>query len=159
MRIGYQGITPYSKWGDAELNQEQLLKGCDKVIIEKATWFSENMTLAPSIDSLNTDDEFVVCSLRFLAQDTKKLITLIELIENKGARLTVLDMEGSLSGYFKALKAFEHYVTSAKIMKGQSSSKKKAGRKPIAENLIKRVIGLNAYSGDCDHSFRFNPIT
>jgi DNA invertase Pin-like site-specific DNA recombinase len=146
MRIGYQGISPFSKWGDETLNQEQRLKDCDNVITEKATWFSEKMTLAPSIDSLNTGDEFVICSLRFLAQDTKKLIALIERIESKGATLTVLDMENSLSGYFKALKAFDHYVTSAKIMKGQSNSKKTPGRKPIDRYTILHVKNLNKTS-------------
>ncbi|MBB1317817.1 hypothetical protein H5123_09200 [Shewanella sp. SR43-4] len=146
MRIGYQGISPYSKRGDEQLNQELLLKNCDKVIIEKATWFSEKMTLVASIDSVNAGDEFVVCSLRFLAQDTKKLIAFIELIESKGAMLTVLDMDNSLSGRFKALKAFEHYVTSAKIMKGKSSSKKSQGRKPIELGTVLRVKNLKKYS-------------
>ncbi|WP_153914682.1 hypothetical protein [Shewanella sp. TC10] len=135
MKIGYQGISPYSKRGDVKLNQELLLKDCDKVIIEKATGFGEKMTLLPCINALNNGDEFVICSLRFLAQDTNKLIALIEQVESKGAKLTVLDMNANLSGRFKALKDFEHYVISAKIMKGKDLSNKPQGRKPITEEV------------------------
>jgi DNA invertase Pin-like site-specific DNA recombinase len=140
MKIGYKGITPYSVQGEDNINQDLLLEGCKKIVTEKATSFSENkMTLMTLVKSLEKNQELVVCSLRFLAQNTKQLVFLIELIESKGSKLTVLDMGNSLSSHFKALKNFESYTASAKIKQGKSNSNARQGRKPINEETLRNV--------------------
>ena len=131
MKLGYIGILPYTKWDDKKIDQELLLGHCDDVITENASWISKSMTLNSVIDSLEPNVELVICSLKFLARDTKELINRIEKIESKGANLTVLDMTSTLSGYFTALKEFQGYMSGAQVMKGKSKSKKPQGRKPI----------------------------
>jgi DNA invertase Pin-like site-specific DNA recombinase len=147
MKIGYKGITPYSVKDEDNINQDLLLEGCKKIVTEKATSFSENrMTLMTLVKSLEKNQELVVCSLRFLAQNTKQLMFLIELIENKGSKLTVLDMGNSLSSHFKALKNFESYTASAKIKQGKSNSNARQGRKPIKTETVYQVINDKKYN-------------
>jgi DNA invertase Pin-like site-specific DNA recombinase len=153
MKIGYVGILPYTRWDDKnKINQEILLGCCDKVITEKASWISKSMTLNSVIDSLEPNVELVICSLKFLARDTKELISRIEIIESKGASLTVLDMASSLSGYFSALKEFQGYMSGAQVKKGKSKSKKHQGRNPIDLHIVLSIKNEKKYSSSLNVS-------
>jgi DNA invertase Pin-like site-specific DNA recombinase len=152
MKVGYIGILPYTKWNDKKIDQEMLLGNCSKIISERASWISKSMTLNSVIESLEPNTELVICSLKFFARDTKELISRIEMIESKGANLTVLDMTPTLSGYFTALKEFQSYTSGAKVIKGKSKSKKPQGRKPIDRDIILSIKNEKKYSSSLNVS-------
>jgi DNA invertase Pin-like site-specific DNA recombinase len=153
MKIGYIGILPYTKRADKKkTNQELLFSCCDEVITEKASWISKSMTLNSVIASLEPNTELVICSLKFIARDTEELISRIELIESKGASLTVLDMTSTLSGYFTALKEFQKYMSGAQIVKGKNKSNKPQGRKPIDRDIVLSITYEKKYSSNLNVS-------
>jgi DNA invertase Pin-like site-specific DNA recombinase len=153
MKLGYIGILPYTKRDDKKkIDQELLLGHCDEVITEKASWISKSMTLNTVIKSLEPNMELVICSLKFIARDTKELISRIELIESRGATLTVLDMASTLSGYFTALKEFQGYVSGAQVIKGKKRSKKPQGRKPIDRDIVLSITNEKKYSSNLNVS-------
>jgi hypothetical protein len=147
MKIGYCGIVPYVNW-DKDINQEEKLFDCEKIIVEKASWIAKGkMTLNQVISNLAPEDELVICDLKYLAPDTKQLIQAIELIESKQAKLTVLNIKEGLAGKFSALKSFESYVASAKIKKDQKkvrhNSEKVIGRElKLTESEKSYVLNL-----------------
>jgi DNA invertase Pin-like site-specific DNA recombinase len=155
--LGYIGITPYyimwKKEKDEVGLQATKLQGCDELIEETAAWTSDStMLLSKVIKSLTYNDELVICDLKYIAKNTKQLISRIELIESKGAKLRVLNIEDSLLGHFTALKKFESYIASSKILQGKDSSikdkKRKVGRKELFDSHDRNQIKNDWRTGE-----------
>jgi DNA invertase Pin-like site-specific DNA recombinase len=146
MKYGYLGtntrLNSLEKRVDVN-KQETLVTSYDinvELVEEKADSFGAKMTLSPLINSLEPNDELIVCNLRYLSNNLKTLQTIISSIEQRKAKLTILDMEESLSGHLAAFNDFKAYITSEKIKAGIKGSKKEQGRKPPEQSTRFSVI-------------------
>jgi DNA invertase Pin-like site-specific DNA recombinase len=142
MKYGYLGTNTQLNSVEKRVDineQEALITSYDidvEMIKEKADSFGAKMTLSPLIDSLEPNDELIVCNLRYLANNLKTLQSIISSIEQRKAKLIILDMKETLSGHLTAFSDFKAYITSAKIKAGIKGSKKEQGRNPPEQSAI-----------------------
>jgi DNA invertase Pin-like site-specific DNA recombinase len=146
MKYGYLGTNTQLNSVEKRVDvseQEALVTSYDigvEMIKEKASSFGSKMTLSPLINSLEPNDELIVCNLRYLANNLKTLQAIISSIEQRKAKLTILDMKETLSGHLAAFNDFKAYITSEKIKAGIKSSKKEQGRNPPEQGKRLSVI-------------------
>ncbi|KMT22501.1 recombinase family protein [Clostridium cylindrosporum] len=150
MIIGY--MRPYQEDLNCE-NQLKTLKeeNCMTVISEDHSSAKKRIQLENALNILKKDDKLVVTKLFILADSTRHLVELLEIIESKDAYLKSLtegiDTSDS-NGYrftdiVKYLVEFQSDVTSEKTKEGLYEAKQKGvhgGRPRKPDENVKRAI-------------------
>ncbi|MBJ7967626.1 MULTISPECIES: recombinase family protein [Bacillus cereus group] len=150
MLIGY--MRPYQD----DLKCEEQLKSlekcnCTMIISEEHSSAKKRVQLKNMIDNLKQDDKIVVTKLFTLADSTRHLVELLQVIDNKGAYIYFVqeDIDTShANGYHfgdivKHLVDFQSDVISEKTKKGLYEAKQKgvtAGRPRKPDENVKRAI-------------------
>ncbi|KAA6461484.1 MULTISPECIES: recombinase family protein [Bacillus cereus group] len=150
MLIGY--MRPYQD----DLKCEEQLKSlekcnCTMIISEEHSSAKKRVQLKNMIDNLKPDDKIVVTKLFTLADSTRHLVELLQVIDNKGAYIYFVqeDIDTSFkNGYHfgdivKHLVDFQSDVISEKTKKGLYEAKQKgvtAGRPRKPDENVKRAI-------------------
>ncbi|MEA5084479.1 MAG: recombinase family protein [Lachnospiraceae bacterium] len=133
--------------------QEQLLKEihCDKIVIEEHSSSKKRTQLKQLLNLLENGDIIVITRLFSLADSTRHLVELLEIIEEKGAYLTSLEESidtSSAKGYpfvdiVKHLVRFQSDVVSEKTKNGMYEAKQKgisSGRPKKPDENVSRAI-------------------
>lgn len=150
MLIGY--MRPYQEDLNCE-HQIKNLKGanCTTIITEEHSSAKKRIQLENALMMLKKDDKIVVTKLFIIADSTRHLVELLEMIESKGASLQSLT-EGIDScdpnGYrftdiVKHIAEFQSDVTSEKTKEGLYEAKQKGvhgGRPRKPDENVKRAI-------------------
>ena len=150
MLIGY--MRPYEEDFKCEYQLEKIKKAnCTTIILEEHSSVKKRTELENMIDSLGIGDTIVVMKLFILADSTRHLVELLEMIYNKGAyfRSLLEDIDTSnTTGYHfidivKHLAKFQSDVISEKTKKGLYEAKQKGittGRPKKSDENVKRAI-------------------
>lgn len=152
MLIGY--MRPYGEDFKCEDQRENLEKvGCATIIIEEHSSAKRRTELKNMISNLNKRDKIVVTNLFVLADSTRHLVEVLEVIDAKGAYFQSLT-EGIDTSYttgygftdiVKHLVQFQSDVISEKTKQGLYESKQKgiaAGRPRKPDENVKRAITM-----------------
>lgn len=150
MLIGY--MRPY----EDDLMCEKQLKNlkeanCETIISEEHSSAKKRIQLKDMLTALNSGDKIIVTKLFALADSTRHLVELLDIISIKGAYFQSLTEEidtSSNKGYsfrdiIKHLVKFQSDVISEKTKKGLYEAKQKgisAGRPKKADENVKRAI-------------------
>lgn len=150
MLIGY--MRPYEDDLMCEKQQKNLQEAnCEAIISEEHSSAKKRIQLKDMLNALNSGDKIIVTKLFTLADSTRHLVELLEIIDGKGAYLQSID-EGidtsNSNGYpfndiVKHLVKFQSDVISEKTKKGLYEAKQKgisAGRPKKADENVKRAI-------------------
>ena len=150
MLIGYS--RPYEDDLNCENQRKKLIEiNCEKIVSEEHSSAKERTQLDNMINNLNKEDKVVVTKLFVLADSTRHLVELLEVLDAKEAYLQSL-YEGidtsNTSGYkfydiVKHLVEFQSDVISERTKKGLSKAKQKGistGRPRKPDENVKRAI-------------------
>ena len=133
--------------------QIELLKkaNCKTIISEEHSSAKRRVHLKTLLDTINKDDKIIVSKLFTLADSTRHLVEILEILDMKRAYFQSLDEKIDTSnskGYpfgeiLKHLVKFQSDVISEKTKKGLYEAKQKgnsAGRPKKADENVKRAI-------------------
>ena len=150
MLIGY--MRPYQEDLKCEYQLKRLRDAnCETIISEEHSSAKKRKQLENIISTLNKEDIIIVTNLFALADSTRHLVELLEIIDMSGAYFTSLN-EGidtsNIIGYnfidiIKHLVEFQSNVISEKTRQGLYEAKKKgitSGRPRKPDENIKRAI-------------------
>jgi DNA invertase Pin-like site-specific DNA recombinase len=150
MLIGYS--RPYEDDLNCEKQQKKLKEiNCEKMISEEHSSAKKRTQLNNMIQNLNKEDKVVVTKLFVLADSTRHLLELLEVIDAKGAYLQSLH-EGidtsnipryTFYDIVKHLVEFQSDVISERTKKGLSRAKEKGiitGRPRKPDENVQRAI-------------------
>ena len=150
MLIGY--MRPHQEDLKCEQQLEKLKKvNCTNIVLEEHSSAKKRTQLKNILNSLNQGDKIVVTKLFTLADSTRHLVELLEIIDKKGAYFQSLT-EGidtsNRNGYnftdiVKYLVQFQTDVISEKTKKGLHEAKQKGittGRPRKPDENVKRAI-------------------
>lgn len=150
MIIGY--MRPYQEDLNCE-NQLKILKEsyCTTIIAEEHSSAKKRIHLKNTLNMLKKDDTLAVTKLFILADSTRHLVELLQIIESKGAYLQCLTEEIDTSnpnGYsfiniVKHIVDFQSDVISEKTKEGLYEAKQKgvyAGRPRKPDENVRRAI-------------------
>lgn len=150
MLIGY--MRPYQEDLKCEDQLKNLRKSkCTTIISEEHSSAKQRIQLENMISTLNKGDKIVIKKLFALADSTRHLVELLEIIDAKGAYLQSLAEKidtSSSNGYrfihiVKRLVEFQSDVISEKTKKGLYEAKQKGvttGRPRKPDENVKRAI-------------------
>src|SRR4051794_24172903 len=150
MLIGYS--RPYEDDLNCEKQQKKLTEiNCGKMISEEHPSAKKRIQLNNMIQNLNKEDKVVVTKLFVLADSTRHLLDLLEIIDAKGAYLQSLHEgidTGNIPQYtfydiVKHLVEFQSDVISERTKKGLSRAKEKGittGRPRKPDENVQRAI-------------------
>lgn len=145
-------MRPYEEDLKCEYQLEKIKKAnCRTIILEEHSSVKKRTQLENMISSLSKGDTIVVIKLFILADSTRHLVELLEMIDNKGAyfRSILEDIDTSnTAGYHfidivKHLVKFQSDVISEKTKKGLYEAKQKGittGRPKKSDENVKRAI-------------------
>ncbi|MBW6409103.1 recombinase family protein [Clostridium weizhouense] len=150
MLIGY--MRPYEEDTNCEVQLKNLKKvNCEIIISEAHSSPKKRLKLKDIINNLNKGDKIIVTKLFSLADSTRHLVELLEIIDKKEAFFQSLDEEidtSNKNGYnfteiIKHLLKFQSDVISEKTKKGLYEAKQKGltpGRPKKPDENVKRAI-------------------
>ncbi|NCT39915.1 recombinase family protein [Bacillus sp. EB93] len=150
MLIGY--MRPYLEDLECEDQLKNLKKAnCTTFILEEHSSAKKRTQLKNMISNLNQGDKIVVTKLYTLADTTRHLVELLEIIDSKGAYFQSLTENidtSNTAGYqfskiVKHLVEFQSDVISEKTKKGMYEAKQKGvttGRPRKPDENVKRAI-------------------
>ncbi|MFY0803600.1 recombinase family protein [Peribacillus frigoritolerans] len=150
MLIGY--IRPNEDDLDCNIQRNILMKlHCETIVSEEHSSAKRRTQLDNMMNTLDRGDKIVVTNLFALADSTRHLVELLEIINGKGASLHSLKEDIDThhhSGYpfydiVKHLLEFQSDVISEKTKKGLSEAKQKGittGRPRKPDENVKRAI-------------------
>ncbi|WP_062746805.1 recombinase family protein [Shouchella tritolerans] len=152
MLIGY--MRPYDGDQDCHIQLENLTKSdCDRIIKEEHSSAKKRTQLKNILDHVQPGDKMIVHKLFALADSTRHLVELLEILETKGAYFQSLT-EGidtsNKNGYpfndiVRHLVEFQSDVISEKTKKGLNNAKQKGvptGRPRKPDENVKRAIHM-----------------
>lgn len=135
--------------------QEKLLKNfkCDKILKEEHASSKRRVQLEQMLEQLKEDDTIVVARLFALADSTRHLQELLEIMKNKGAGLKSLEegvdtstgVEYPFVDILKHLVKFQSDVVSEKTKSGMDEAKRKgihSGRPKKSDENVTRAIEM-----------------
>lgn len=152
MLVGY--MRPYQDDITCEKQQNVLMKiNCDQIILEAHSSAKRREKLEAMLDSLHAGDTIVITKLFTLADSTRHLVELLDIVETKGAYILSLSEEidtSRESGYrfneiVKHLVEFQSDVISEKTKEGLHEAKQKgvtAGRPKKPDANVQRAIEM-----------------
>lgn len=152
MLIGY--MRPYQEDLNCEFQFEKLIEmNCDTIIKEEHSSAKKRIQLKNMLSNLNQGDKIIVTKLSTLADSTRHLVELLEIMDTKGAyfhSLTECIDTSHTSGYrfndiVKDLVEFQSDVISEKTKKGLYEAKQKGvttGRPRKPDENVKRAISM-----------------
>lgn len=89
--VGYARVSSYGQSLEVQLDK---LKACDKVFCEKTSGRTDNrVELKKCLDYLREGDILVITKLDRLARNTRDLLNLVNELERKNVRFTVIDQQ------------------------------------------------------------------
>ena len=150
MLIGYS--RPYEDDLNCENQRKKLTNiNCETIISEEHSSAKKRTQLTNMMNNLNKEDKVVVTKLFALADSTRHLVELLEMMDAKGAYLQSLhediDTSNTLGYKFydivKHLVEFQSDVISEKTKKGLSEAKQKGiatGRPRKPDENVQRAI-------------------
>jgi len=147
-------MRPYDEDQDCHIQSKTLTKlNCDEIIREEHSSAKKRTQLKNMIKNVKSGDKIIVHKLFVLADSTRHLVELLEILETKGAYFQSLT-EGidtsNKNGYpfhdiVKHLAEFQSDVISEKTKKGLDKAKQKgvtAGRPRKPDENVKRAIHM-----------------
>lgn len=152
MLIGY--MRPCQDDLNCEIQTEYLKRvNCDRIVQEEHSSAKKRVQLKQMMSNLKYGDKVVITKLFTIADSTRHLVELLEMLESKGAYLKSLteDIDTSnQAGYHfynivKHLAEFQSDVISEKTKKGLYKAKQKgipAGRPRKPDDNVKRAIQM-----------------
>ncbi|SFX33196.1 Site-specific DNA recombinase [Thermoactinomyces sp. DSM 45891] len=152
MLIGY--MRPYQNDIQCKQQQDILIKTqCETFILEEHATAKNRVKLVEMIDNLDSGDKIVVTKLFALADSTRHLMELLEVIEAKGAFIWSIfeDIDTShrpkhtLSDMVKHLVTFQSDMISEKTKQGLHEAKQKgvtSGRPKKPDENVQRAIQM-----------------
>ncbi|MED3961464.1 recombinase family protein [Niallia taxi] len=151
MIFGY--MRPAQEDTDCKLQEQELTGLCAKLVKEEHSSAKKRTVLHQLLEQLNKGDKIVVCRLFTLADSSRHLFELLEILEQKGAYLQTLhediDMEQqkeySLKKMVGHLVEFQNEIISERTKKGMEFAKKKGistGRPRKADENVKKAIEM-----------------
>ncbi|MFC5591570.1 recombinase family protein [Sporosarcina soli] len=150
MLIGYMRPNEDDQTCDMQMTELRKLN-CGKIIAEEHSSAKKRVQLINMIDDLKQGDKIIITKLFSLADSTRHLVELLQVIEEKGANIQSLK-EGidtsNRSGYqfsyiVKHLVEFQSDVISEKTKKGLRNAQKKGvttGRPRKPDENVQRAI-------------------
>lgn len=152
MLLGY--MRPYYEDKDCQIQLKKLTQlNCSKIIKEEHSSAKKRTQLEYILDTIQPDDKIIVTKLFVIADSTRHLVELLEIIETKGAYVQSL-LEGidtskkngyNFSDIVKHLVEFQSDVISEKTKKGLYEAKQKGvttGRPRKPDENVKRAIKM-----------------
>ena len=159
MLVGYaRTSTIEQKAGlDAQIRDLKQVS-VDKLFTEQASSIGQREQLDAALDYVREQDTLVVTKLDRLARSTMNLLQIVELLDNKGAGLRILDFGGGeintkspngklMLTMFSAFGQFERELMLERQREGIAKAKaegKYKGRKPTARAHSDEVIKLHS---------------
>lgn len=152
MLIGY--MRPYQADQSCETQFKNLTElNCNKIIAEEHSSAKKRIKLKETIDSLKQGDKIIVTKLFSLADSTRHLVELLELIEEKEAFFQTINEEIDTSGengyrfsdIVKHLVEFQSDVISETTKRGLDKAKQKGvttGRPRKPDENVQRAITM-----------------
>lgn len=152
MLIGY--IRPDNNDENSDKQRTELRKmNCEKIIIENHSSAKNRIKLNEMIHKLEQGDKIIITKLYSLADSTRHLVELLQMIEDKGAYIKSIKEDIDTSnedGYqfsyiVKHLVEFQSDVISEKTKKGLNKAKQRgvtAGRPRLPDENVKRAINM-----------------
>jgi len=151
MIIGY--MRPFFEDGDCQ-HQEQMLKNiCTQIVREEHSSAKKRVALTQMLEQLKEGDKIVVSRLFTLADSSRHLFELLEILEQKGVYLQALyedidtedKKEYSLSKMIGYLVEFQNEIISERTKQGMEYAKQKGiptGRPRKADENVKKAIQM-----------------
>jgi DNA invertase Pin-like site-specific DNA recombinase len=152
MLIGY--MRPYQDDPNCEIQLEKLTNmNCHTLIKEEHSSAKKRIQLERMLSNLNPGDQIIVTKLFAIADSTRHLVELLEIVDNKGASFQSLtegiNTSTTVSHQFydivKHLVEFQSDVISEKTKKGLYEAKQKGittGRPRKPDENVKRAIKM-----------------
>jgi len=150
MLIGYIRPNNDNHYRDMQITELKKLN-CEKIIVEEHSSAKKRVQLKNMINNLNQGDKIIIEKLYTLADSTRHLVELLQVIEEKGAYVQLI-REGidtsNENGYqfsyiVKHLAEFQSDVISEKTKKGLRKAQKKGmtpGRPRIPDENVQQAI-------------------
>jgi len=158
MLIGYARTSTIEQKAGLEAQIRDLkVSGVEKLFIEQVSSVGQREQLNVALDFIRDKDTLVVTKLDRLARSTMNLLQIVELLDNKGAGLRILDFGGSeintkspngklMLTMFSAFGQFERELMLERQREGIAKAKaegKYKGRQPTARAKSAEVINLH----------------
>ncbi|MBS4196652.1 recombinase family protein [Lederbergia citri] len=152
MLIGY--MRPVQEDSNCQFQKEKLQQqNCEKLFIEEHSSAKKRVRLKSMIKDLNKDDKIIVARLYILADSTRHLVEILDLVQEKGAYLQSLYENIDTSnheGYqfidiVKCLLEFQSDVISERTKKGLDDARKRGvntGRPRKPDENVQRAIEM-----------------
>lgn len=139
----------------AQLRDLKKLNDC-KIFQEQVSSVGERQQLEAALEFAREGDTFVVTKLDRLARSTSHLLSIVQLLEEKGVALRILDFGGSevntkssigklMLTMFGAMAQFEREMMLERQREGIAKAKeagKYKGRKPTARAKSSEIVAL-----------------
>ena len=154
MKVGYARTSTIEQAAGFEAQLKRLKEtGCEKVFKEQVSSVGERNQLQTALEFIREGDTLVVTKLDRLARSTSDLLRINEAVENKGARLRILDLDLDTSTatgkllltMVGAIAAFERDLMLERQREGIAAAKaagKYKGRKATARAKADQVWEL-----------------
>src|SRR5690625_1404846 len=152
MLIGY--MRPIQEDLNCQLQKEKLQQhNCKAIFIEEHASAKKRVQLISMIESLNKGDKIIVARLYILADSTRHLVEILDLIEERGAFLQSLyenidtsDSRGyQFTDIVRCLAEFQSDVISERTKKGMKKAKSRGvntGRPRKPDENVQRAIEM-----------------
>lgn len=157
MQIGYARTSTVDQVAGFEAQLRDLkAEGCERLYQEQVSSVGERPELELALDYLRDGDELVVTKLDRLARSIRDLVTIIDRVRAKGAKLVILDL-GSLDpdkpqgqlmlSMLGAIAEFERRLMLERQREGIAAAKaagKYKGRVPTVRRQQAEILRLKA---------------
>jgi len=147
-------MRPVQEDSNCQLQKEKMeQQDCKKIFIEEHSSEKKRVQLKKMIECLNEGDKIVVARLYILADSTRHLVEILDLIQGKGAYFQSVNENidtGNHDGYpfidiVKLLVEFQSDVISERTKKGLHKAKKRGvntGRPRKPDENVQRAIEM-----------------
>lgn len=151
MIIGY--MRPTQEDNSCQKQQKKLELHCDSIFKEEHSSAKKRIVLQETLESLNRGDKLLVYQLFTLADSSRHLGELLEILDNKGIYLqtihegidTEVSEEYSLKKMINYLLEFQNEIIRERTKKGMEYAKQKgitSGRPRKPDENVKRAIEM-----------------
>ncbi len=159
MLIGYARTSTIEQKAGLEAQIRDLeVSGVERLFTEQVSSVGQREQLDAALDFVRDRDTLVVTKLDRLARSTMNLLQIIELLDNKGAGLRILDFGGDevntkspngklMLTMFSAFGQFERELMLERQREGIAKAKaegKYKGRQPTARAKSDEVVSLHS---------------
>lgn len=157
MEVGYARTSTAEQVAGFETQIRELEKaGCERIFQEQVSSVAQRAELDNALKYVRNTDTLIVTKLDRLARSTQHLLKIVDLLEEKGVALRILDFGGSVvdtkspSGklvltMFGAMAEYERSLMLERQREGIAKAKaegKYKGRAPVPEQMVAKVIDL-----------------